>query len=346
MTPRLLVKASVAAATVFNAGCGSAKPACQSRPHIYVGAIKGALDIADPANIPSLVASANVGFYFTSYAMTVIPGLKADLARVKGNFASHYGMVEVGTGPAQMPDVASEFGRYVEGSHHWTWGAEKGATWPADIAAAGWSPDVALLNTFDMGATGDLSDPYYKMNLLALQDVRNASPGIRNVLPYITPNAHPLKAENHELDWSDTAWRESVALATAAGGLALDTPANYFTTGREEAYRKLVAQEIKWANQKGFVSVVLISPYALGAGGSNGADTKYLAAAQQEVAYLHGAGADPTIYVAANYAEAPAAVTPASETTPNSVSNVALWLLKNAATSPFPPSWREEPCTR
>jgi hypothetical protein len=318
---------------------------CVARPNVFLGAIRGANDIADRSNIPTLTASTKSGFYFTSYALAGVAGLRENLPAVKRNFASSYGIIEVGTNPAQMPDVVKDYGRYVDKQHGWTWPPERGANWPADVAAAGWSPEIALLNPFDMQGD-DLNDPYYKMNLLALQDIRKASPGLRHVIPFTSPNAHVLKAENHELDWSDTAWRESVALATAAGGLALDTPGNYFTTGREEAYRKLVAQEIRWATQHGFVSVVLISPYALGAGGSNGADTKYLQAAQQEVAYLHAAGADPTIYVAANYAEAPAAVTPASETTPNSVSNVALWLLKNAATSPFPPSWRAEGCTR
>ena len=324
---------------------GAAAKDCAARPDVFVGAIRGANDLADRSNMPSLAASPKSGFYFTSYALAGVAGLRENLPTIRRNFASMHGMIEVGTNPAQMPDVAQDYGRYVDKKHAWTWPPERGGNWPADVAAAGWSPDVALLNPFDMQGD-DLDDPYYKMNLLALQDIRKASPGLRHVIPFTSPNAHVLKAENHELDWSDTAWRETVALATAAGGLALDTPGNYFTTGREEAYRKLVAQEIRWANQKGFVSVVLISPYALGHGNSNGPDTKFLQAAQQETAYLHAAGADPTIYVAANYAEAPAAVTPATETTPNSISQVALWLVQNAATSPFPPSWRNEACAR
>ncbi len=334
--------ASLPAAKVGLAGGVSPLNSCAVRPsRSYAGAIIGSTDLASAANVPNLQAGHNTSFYLTSYALTQVSGLS--VAAVQATWTSQAaGIIEVGTDPAVMPDIAANYGSYVTGSHNWTWGGVKGATWPSLIAAGGWAPRIAMLNEFLLGTTNSLSDPYYLMDLAAIADVKKAAPSIQYVLPYLTANAAPVTAANNDTDWTDTYWGESRAIAMAGGGLGVDTPANYFNVIREPGFRTLTAQEIRWATSNGLLSVVLLSPYDLAAAPGTTPqfqyDPTFMQAVQQEVSFLHSQGADPTFYVVANYSEGAGTNPPGSDTDPSgeTVDAVALWVARNAPTSPMP----------
>ncbi len=325
---------------------------CTVRPsRVYMGAIIGASDLASADNVRNLQASQNTSFYLTSYALTQVASLR--LSAILANWSSQAkGIIEVGTDPVVMPDIASTYGSYVTTLQHWTWGGVKGSTWPSLIAAGGWSPKIAMLNPFGMGMTDNLSDPYYLMNLAAIADVKRAGPSIQYVLPYLTANGAQVSTTNNDNDWTSAYWGESRALVTAAGGVGLDTPANYFMYVREPAYRRLSAQEIKWATTNGLISVVLLSPYDLTAATGTTPqfhyDPTFMQAVQAEVSYLHSQGADPTFYVVANYSEGAGTNAPGSDTDPSgeTVDAVALWVVRNASTSPVPAGSKQQACGR
>ena len=316
-------------------------PCADQSPHayVYVGAIIGATDLASAENVPNLQASHDTSFYLTSYALTQVLGLS--VATIQRNWSSQgTGIIEVGTDPVVMPDIATNYGFYVTASQHWTWGGVKGSTWPSLIAAGGWAPKIAMLNEFLLGTTNSLSDPYYLMDLAAIADVKAAAPSIQYVLPYLTANAAPVIAANNDTDWTSPYWGESRAIALAGGGLGIDTPANYFNVIREPGFRTLTVQEIKWATSNGLLSVVLLSPYNLGAAAGTipqfQYDPTFMRAVRQEVSFLHSQRADPTFYVVANYSEGAGTNVPGSDTDPNgeTVNAVALWVARNAPTSP------------
>ncbi len=320
----------------------SLRLSCARHPsHTYVGAIIGATDLAVAANVSNLQASHNTSFYLTSYALTQSVGLS--VKAVKANWSSEAaGVIEVGTDPVNMPDIASSYGSYVTASNGWTWPNPKGVAWPSLIAAGGWAPKLAMLNIFNMGTTNSLSDPYYLMNLAAIADVKAAGPSIQYVLPYLTANQGQVTTANANTDWTLPYWGERRSLALAAGGLGLDTPANYFNLVREPAYRALIVQQIKWATANGLISEVLLSPYDMNAAPRTTPqfqyDATFMQAVQKEVSFLHAQGANPTFYVVVNYSEGAGTNAPGSDTISGgeTLNAVALWVAHNASKSAFP----------
>jgi hypothetical protein len=79
----------------------------------------------------------------------------------------------------------------------------------------------------------------------------------------------------------------------AAGGLVMDTPPRY-SMHREQAYRDWVTDAIQWANSRGLVSVVILSPWNSGKRWNE--DTR------QYLEYLGSHNAVPTALVCENYA--------------------------------------------
>lgn len=309
---------------------------------VYVGAIIGAGQLADPRATAAIRGSGATSFYLTSYALTQVPGL--DLSAIRRVWTGRApGVIEVGTDPRNMPDIARSFSAYLTPQNGWTWGPVKGTAWPEILAGAKWSPQIALLNSFVMGTTDRRDDPYYLMNKAAIADVKARARSIRYVLPYLTPNMSTISRAAGNADWLGTYWGEYRALAVSAGGLGLDTPANYFVHVREQAYRDVVVQQIKWARENRLISEVLLSPYDMkalpGTTPQVQPDLGFAEAVRDETRYLHAHGADPTIYVVTNYSEA-TTNEPDQGGGDETIDAVALWLTRNASVSPWPAACR------
>ena len=334
-TPHLRAGTVIDGPSDQRAGKAPSRPCSPRTTSIYVGAITGAMDLASAANVPNLQIAGNVGFYLTSYALTQVAGL--NLASIQANWANHApGILEVGTDPVNMPDIASTYAAQIA-AVGWTWGTINGTAWPAVVAASGWHPHIAMLNPFAMGLTGSLTDPYYRMNLAAIADIKAAAPSIKYVIPYITPNG-AVSAAIGNTRWSSTPWAEYRALAQAAGGLGLDTPSNYFSSVRDGLYRNLVVQEIHWANANGLLSAVLLSPYHLGAAAGTipqfQYDPSFFEATQREIAYLRANNANPTFFFVVNYSEGAGTNPPGRDTAPETINATALWVAHKAVTTP------------
>ena len=329
------VLSAVAAGLLTVAGALQAygkRPCFPVPAKVYAGAIIGADQLADPQATATLRAGHDTSFYLTSYALTQVPGL--DLRAVQTAWAGHApGIIEVGVDPHNMPDVARSFSSLINPRNGWTWGSTKGTGWPELLARTGWQPQIATLNVFVMGTTGDLNDPYYRMNRAAVADVRARAGSIRYVLPYLTANGSVIVPGSGAARWAGTYWAESRALAEMAGGLGLDTPANYFLHVREQAYRDLVVQQIRWANANGLMSEVLLSPYDMegvpGVAPQVQFDATFAEAVRGESLYLHRHGADPTFFVVTNYSEA-ATNEPSRGASGETIDAIASWLVRNA----------------
>lgn len=316
---------------------------CSQTPaKVYAGAIIGADQLADATATAALRADAETSFYLTSYALTQVPGLS--LPAIRAVWAGHPpGIVEVGVDPRNMPDIARSFSSLITPRNGWTWGPTKGAGWPEILARAGWQPRIALLNVFVMGTTGDLADPHYLMNRAAIADVKARARSIRYVLPYLSANSAAITRESGASTWAGAYWATSRALAKLGGGLGLDTPANYFLHVREQAYRDLVVQQIRWANANGLISEVLLSPYDMkalpGTAPQVQFDATFAEAARGESLYLHQHGADPTFYVVTNYSEAPTNE-PGRGGGGETIDAVAAWLVRHASVTRWPSGCR------
>ena len=196
--------------------------------------------------------------------------------------------------------------------------------WAALYARWGFHPRAANVNVnsgnFDRGVSQE--------DLARFQSFvqRARQRGLATLAPVVTPNG------GHEpLAWGDPFWRLARQMALYGHGIALDTPPAY-ALGRGNRYVAFVEQEIRWGVSAGLRTTVILSPHFDG--------PEFLANTQAFVRRLAGDGALPTEWVVENYdhgrlGEASGEGNPVgSESEPNSVAGVALWVARNAPTSP------------
>lgn len=103
----------------------------------------------------------------------------------------------------------------------------------------------------------------------------------------------PTLSENHLSTREDFQ-----AIVQAAGGIVLDTPPQYFFA-REQAYRDWVIDAIRWCNDQGLYTVVIVSPHNSGDAFARDTD--------RFTAYLEEHGAHPNAWVCENYVDDPPA---------------------------------------
>ena len=276
-----------------------------SDPVVFGGGIYPLSDDAVPSNTALLQETGRASVYVHSYGMELYS--------------------------QSMPSVIQNFSASGPGIFEMS---ERNPNWQAQLLTNHWQPKEAFDNTLDFG--GNLTASDYAQ---AMQDVAQANAaGIQLVLPIISPN---LGIYGNWL--TDPAWTLERELAQKMGGIAIDTPANYFIN-MPASYRDFVEQEIKWANANGLVSAIIVSPYNVST--DNGmpdgwypqfwSDPTFLEATKQEVAILVSNGAVPTQWVAENYGDTPYMTQIGSDADPESVNGVALWLAESAPTSPEP----------
>jgi hypothetical protein len=155
-----------------------------------------------------------------------------------------------------------------------------------------------------------------------VQDMRAV--GVPIVEPVFSPNASATQANP---GWNDASFQYIRDYATYGGGLTIDSPADYYNQQvAGPHYQTFVQNEIEWANTNGLHSTWIISPYFQ-------PSTTFLADTQAAVRSMENAGAIPQQYVVENYEPYPQPPTYTnnigSEDTPNTVLNVAVWMLNH-----------------
>jgi len=161
------------------------------------------------------------------------------------------------------------------------------------------------------------------------------SVGIASMAPIVAPNAAwkphsrifpPTRREYYDLNSSfyDLARFE----AAYGGGIALDTPPNFFLTGGSgKGYQSFIEQAIRWGNAHGIRTTVLVSPYPNRRAFSR--DTK------EFVSALAARGAIPSEWAVDDYENTNpnAARAMGPDTRANTSTNVGLWLAVHAPVS-------------
>lgn len=182
----------------------------------------------------------------------------------------------------------------------------------------GFRIDTASINGFNPGTTSQTAwDDYVDLA---------RSVGIGTVSPVFSPNS-----SNWSLTWSASSYDPLRAAALYGGGLTIDAPPGLFGSG-SSAYRSFTENEIRWANQQGLETTVIVSPW--------GSPANFLRDTAAFFQTLRATDALPSHWVVENYQTGTAASTVSqigAETTANTVNNVALWLARNGSTTPEPP---------
>ncbi|MBB2200731.1 hypothetical protein [Gluconacetobacter tumulisoli] len=284
--------------------------------------------------------------------------MKAMIALWQGRAGG--GMFEGGNSPALTPNVPPSH-------YHVSDDSQSGAQfrWFAD----GWHPQVAMLNLSYADTAPPFGGSYHNPSseftdrdvadtATALRDARMTT-GAALVLPYISNGSRGHLSDSSDTDRhgnpglgtrvqsdyaTDPYYANSRRIALLAGGFGIDTPANIFSTdayygpGHSEMFRRLIASEIRWANRHHLTTAVFMTIFDTQHGmRGNGPDFRFLRGVQTEVRYLENADARPTYWIVGQYSNGPATTNmPETDTTPESITQVANWVARNAHTTPPP----------
>jgi len=225
------------------------------------------------------------------------------------------------------------------------WNYDRPDTWQSWIRTVGWHPTVFLMNVSGHGkkTVQDYSDLDVADQVAATHDIKRADPEIRYVLPYLSPNGGRYDG------WASSSyWANSRKLALQQKGFAIDVPVGYFLNN-SDAYRKVVLDEIRWAQQNRLIVYVLLSPYSTNSADCTVAgtcqfspDPHFMASAQEVVRRIHAGGSDPTGWIVDNYSEQSVSPQIGTDDTrsakydQNTIAAVANWIARHASTSPYP----------
>lgn len=182
--------------------------------------------------------------------------------------------------------------------------------------------DVSLNSPTDTVGAGELAAWQGDVNNWKGQNV-----GLNDAAYDLTPNGPggPPKP------FSDPMWDSIRQAAIKGGGVILDVPPTMYTSVMGDNYRQFIQDEVKWANDNGLHSTVILSGMkgdALPSGSDPGAFAKNTHAM---VAAFNALPPDqrPQQYALENYG---AGVGVGTEDQPGTIANVALWCLNNAST--------------
>lgn len=159
------------------------------------------------------------------------------------------------------------------------------------------------------------------------------SVGIASMAPIVAPNAawkpHSRifpRTQREYYDLNSAFYDLARFEASYGGGIAFDTPPNFFLTGGSgQGYQRFIEQAIRWGNAQGIRTTVLISPYPSRRAFSH--DTT------EFVSDLVANGAIPTEWVVDDYENTNPndARAMGPETRANTTTNAGLWLARHAA---------------
>lgn len=316
---------------------------CYAGPKtVFAGGVQNPVTDADLTNTMNLQPLGNASLYMHYYGLVHGYGT----GTLKQIFST---MAPTGPGVLEL---------YEESGIPGLLGADTAyVDWQSFLTQGGWAPTEATLNLGNPGGgaievnnIGSAGAAVVERDaIVTAQYVRQQ--GIQYLLPFITPNweGDSVPNNNETPDWNtDPTWSFARDLALSVGGIAMDTPANYFMHVRtKDSYRKAIADEIKWANANGLVSMVVLSPDAIVTDSQGRVissnellfDNTFYQAVQDEVNWLQGQGAYPTqwsveVYHDNNTVENQIGAD--SDATNQTINYVARWVAQNAKTSPMP----------
>jgi YD repeat-containing protein len=278
---------------------------------VTIGGIQGFGDLSNAKNVAELLATGRVSLYMHwaamyegAYDVSWIPGVNDAglLPSIAGVFDN------TGGGVLELNDNSGQTNAQVSAYF-------QGILVQA-VQDEGFGPVECNVNLGDYTDANSLSTFEQFVSI-------GESYGLQNFAPVFSPN---------NLTWDlssflDPAWSYIRSDALLGRGLAIDAPPSFYENcgSLTSEYEKFTQQEIKWGISNGLRVSVIISP--------DGSGTNFLADTEQFVESLVDAGAVPTQWDVENYdvnvpSNYPNVV--GSESTPDTIANVALWVADNA----------------
>ena len=261
---------------------------------VFVGGDVGFNDLSNLANTVLLRATGDVGLYTQEDAVSLALG-NGTLAGIVQGMA--------GTGPGETELNLQSASGIVAWFTLW---------WVTAWLDYGIAP--AKINSIV-----NFGSPTWKSDFYATVDAAK-SYGITSVAPIFSPNGAGASLDTFS---TNATYADIRAAAIYGGALAIDAPPNFFLRNTA-AYQQFTYQEIQWAHQNGLRVTVIISP-------SND-DSEFLNDTEDFVSALQANNAIPTEWVVENYDPSDTDGV-GSDTNPNSIAGVALWVAQNASTN-------------
>ena len=263
---------------------------------IFVGGVVGFADMENPANLAALIATGLVGLYTQEAAMSVAYSSGGNELQVVAQNMAGTGSGETELNLQPSSAISSWFSEW----------------WNTVWLANGLAPtEINSIINFssstwvaDFDATVDVGKEY----------------GITSDAPIFSPN----DASNSLTPFATNPVYSAIRSAALYGGaIAIDAPPHFFLQN-SAAYQQFTYEEIQWGHQNDLRVTVILSP-------SND-DNTFGQDTEDFVSDLQSNNAVPTEWVVENYDTSdPDGI--GSDTDPNSVSGVALWVALNAETN-------------
>ena len=190
---------------------------------VFVGAIRGAYQLAAPANSAKLRATGQVGLFLTTLGLS--HALFTKVEDWNGSDATAQGIVNAfsHTGPGILEGNLDQSTTPSVPPQHWNY--TRPDDWQQWIAKLDWRPSIFLLN---INAHGTVATKLYTAAdvhdvFLGSKDIKKSVPYVKFVLPYLSPNSGVYGS------WSrDAYWSTARQLAITQGGFVIDVPVGYY----------------------------------------------------------------------------------------------------------------------
>ena len=310
-----------------------------------IGGLGGWTDLTNASNVAELLATGRVGLYVQESLLD--PRNNNEWGNPSSN-ATIDGVFGLTAGQLGNDEYEGDF-YPPEAPGYWDPNAtELDLNYPmAALPAANLPlPDATTVN---LGGVFNSPDDWYtffndpnNLQLWLAYVGGSRQHGAEIVSPVFAPNGYtPYGTFTWDPNFLDSTYDGLRQMAIAGGGLCIDSPPGYVLPlavypTLESEYMSFIEQEINWANSQGLRSSVILDPYY--------DDSTYASDVKAFVGTLETAGALPGQFIVENYN--PGALSTldiGSDTDPNSLAGVALWLAENVAT--YKPLFAAAPST-
>lgn len=309
---------------------------------VMIGGLIGWTDLSNSSNVSELLATGRVGLYVQESLLDPRNDDEFGNPSSNGTITGVFGLTPGETGNEEYE------GDFYAGMNTGYWNTTSTeldlnfpiAALPANNLAL---PDATTVN---FGGTFDSPSDYYNfwnsasvLSEWSTYVTGGRQDGVETVMPIFAPNG--FIAQNHSSEWDpnflDSSYAGLRQMAIEGGGLAIDAPPGYAeqltaVPTLYSEYITFVEQEIEWADQQGLKSSLILCPY--------GDDATFSSDVKNFVGSLEAAGAIPAQFVVENYNTGGSTLGIGSDTDPNSLAGVALWLADNTVT--FQPKASDE----
>ena len=308
---------------------------------IFIGGVLGMDQLVTPAQVAPLLASGQIGLYL--HGAVPGKGLQAFTAGQRSLLLRTWkpaGLLPEGGGYA-VGEVGCTSENQDAGDAEYRQTFGPAGRYPIEInmncSADGSGSGSYTANRGDREPGHAYPGYVTAADLLLFQSAMRAARrhGAFNVAVFATPNN---SARDLDDPFATTNYYENDRrLAVYGGGIALDTPADFFLHNPNPLYQTKIVEIIRWGNQQGLRVSLVVSPWTwtpdrAGHVAADGFDTAFVEHIRAMVTILRRADALPTQWIVENYSVNGQPNEPGIG--PESLNAAALYLASHDVTTP------------